>query len=157
MNPAGPRWPGGAAWIDGRYCPIEAAKISVLDLGVTRSDGTYDVAHVWGDSSSGWKRILTGSPASLARLRLDPGYDRDQIEGILHGCVRHVGLRHAYVSMTCARGRLAASSRDLRTVRPTFCWKPTTTEPAWCCCAIFPAASPKDPGTTCSPGWTGGG
>src|SRR5215472_8500561 len=43
----GPPWPGGAAWIDGRYCPIEAAKISVLDLGVTRSDCTYDVVHVW--------------------------------------------------------------------------------------------------------------
>ena len=43
MNP----WPGGAAWIDGRYCPIEEATISVLDLGVTRSDCTYDVVHVW--------------------------------------------------------------------------------------------------------------
>lgn len=40
-------WPAGAAWIDGRYCPIEEAKISVLDLGVTRSDCTYDVVHVW--------------------------------------------------------------------------------------------------------------
>ncbi len=28
-----PPWPGGAAWVDGRYCPIEEAKISVLDLG----------------------------------------------------------------------------------------------------------------------------
>jgi hypothetical protein len=26
--------------------------------------------------------------AGLARLRLNPGYDRDQIEDILHGCVR---------------------------------------------------------------------
>jgi hypothetical protein len=43
---AGP-WPAGAAWSDGRYCPIEEAKISVLDLGVTRSDCTYDVVHVW--------------------------------------------------------------------------------------------------------------
>ena len=34
----GPPWPAGAAWIDGRYCPIGEAKISVLDLGVTRSD-----------------------------------------------------------------------------------------------------------------------
>ncbi len=42
-----PPWPGGAAWIDGRYCPVEEAKISVLDLGVTRSDCTYDVVHVW--------------------------------------------------------------------------------------------------------------
>ena len=33
-----PPWPGGAAWVDGRYCPIDEAKISVLDLAVTRSD-----------------------------------------------------------------------------------------------------------------------
>ena len=39
----GPPWPAGAAWIDGRYCPVGEAKISVLDLGVTRSDCTYDV------------------------------------------------------------------------------------------------------------------
>jgi branched-chain amino acid aminotransferase len=40
-------WPGGAAWIEGRYCPVGEAKISVLDLGVTRSDAAYDVVHVW--------------------------------------------------------------------------------------------------------------
>ena len=40
-----PPWPAGAAWIDGRYRPVEDAKISVLDLGVTRSDCTYDVVH----------------------------------------------------------------------------------------------------------------
>jgi hypothetical protein len=33
-------WPGGAAWIDGRYAPIEEAAISVLDLGVTRQTCT---------------------------------------------------------------------------------------------------------------------
>ena len=40
-------WPDGAAWIGGRYCPVEEAKISVLDLGVTRSDAAYDVVHAW--------------------------------------------------------------------------------------------------------------
>ena len=37
MSAAGarPPWPDGAAWIDERYCPIEDARISVLDLGVT--------------------------------------------------------------------------------------------------------------------------
>jgi hypothetical protein len=39
-------WPGGAAWIGGEYRPVEEAKISVLDRGVTRSDATYDVVHV---------------------------------------------------------------------------------------------------------------
>jgi branched-chain amino acid aminotransferase len=113
-------WPGGAAWIDGGYCAVEEAKISVLDLGVTRSDATYDVAHVWRGRFYRLGDHLDRFAASCARLRLDPGYDRAGIEAILHGCVRRSGLREAYVSMTCTRGRLAAGSRDLRTARCTF-------------------------------------
>ena len=95
----------------------------MLDLGVTRSDCTYDVVHVWEGRFFRLEAHLDRFAASLARLRLDPGYDRAQIEAILHGCVRHAGLRSAYVSMTCTRGRLAAGSRDLRTARPTlYCY-----------------------------------
>jgi len=116
----GELWPGGAAWIDGSYCPIEDAKISVLDLGVTRSDCTYDVAHVWRGRFYRLDAHLDRFAASMARLRLDPGHDRGQIEDILHGCVARTGLRDAYVSMTCTRGRVAPGSRDLRTARSTF-------------------------------------
>ncbi len=115
-----PPWPAGAAWIDGRYGPIEEAKISVLDLGVTRSDSTYDVVHAWRGRFYRLDAHLDRFVASMARLRLDPGHDRAGIEAIVHGCVRHSGLRDAYVSMTCTRGRLAAGSRDLRTARNTF-------------------------------------
>lgn len=117
---AGPPWLGGAAWIGGQYCPVEEAKISVLDLGVTHSDCTYDVVHVWDGQFFRLADHLDRFAADLALLRIDPGYDRGQIEAILHGCVRHSGLRQAYVSMTCTRGRVPAGSRDLRTGRPTF-------------------------------------
>jgi branched-chain amino acid aminotransferase len=113
-------WSAGAAWIDGRYCPIEEAKISVLDLGATRSDCTYDVVHVWDGRFYRLDAHLDRFGSSLARLRLDPGHDRAGIEAIVHGCVRRAGLREAYVSMTCTRGRMAVGSRDLRTARPTF-------------------------------------
>jgi branched-chain amino acid aminotransferase len=117
---APPPWPAGAAWIDGRYCPIEDAKISVLDLGVTRSDCTYDVVHVWQGRFYRLDAHLDRFAASMARLRLDPGYDRAGIEGIVHSCVRPAGLREAYVSMTCTRGRMPPGSRDLRTARSMF-------------------------------------
>ena len=118
--PPPPPWLAGAAYIDGRYCPIEEAKISVLDLGVTRSDAAYDVVHAWRGRFYRLDAHLDRFSASMARLRLDPGHDRAGIEAILHGCVRHAGLRDAYVSMTCTRGRTAAGSRDLRTARSTF-------------------------------------
>jgi branched-chain amino acid aminotransferase len=115
-----PPWPAGAAWIDGRYCPIEDARISVLDLGLTRSDCTYDVVHVWHGRFYKLDAHLDRFAASLTRLRLDPGHSRAEIEAVLHGCVRHAGLREAYVSLTCTRGRMAPGSRDLRTARNMF-------------------------------------
>ena len=105
---AGPPWPGGAAWAGGRYCPVEDARISVLDLGVTRSDATYDVVHVRDGRFFRLADHLDRFTASLARLRLDPGCDRGQIEDIVHGCVRHAGLREAYVP---ASGTLAGITR----------------------------------------------
>jgi branched-chain amino acid aminotransferase len=113
-------WPGGAAWIGGRYCPVEDASISILDLGVTRSDCTYDVVHVWEGRFYRLDAHLDRFAASMTRLRLDPGHDRAAIEDILHGCVRHAGLQAAYVSMTCTRGRMPPGSRDLRTARSMF-------------------------------------
>jgi branched-chain amino acid aminotransferase len=115
-----PPWPSGAAWIGGRYCPVEDAKISVLDLGVTRSDAAYDVVHVWRRRFYRLDDHLDRFSAGLARLRLDPGHDRAGVEAILHGCVRLAGLREAYVSMTCTRGRVPPGSRDLRSARATF-------------------------------------
>jgi branched-chain amino acid aminotransferase len=117
---ASPPWTAGAAWIDGRYCPVGDARISVLDLGVTRSDCTYDVVHVWQGRFYRLDAHLDRFAASMARLRLDPGQDRAGIEDILHGCVRRAGLRDAYVSMTCTRGRMLPGSRDLRTARNSF-------------------------------------
>jgi branched-subunit amino acid aminotransferase/4-amino-4-deoxychorismate lyase len=69
---AGAPWPGGAARIDGRYRPVEEAKISVLDLGITRSDCTYDAMHVWDGRFFRLADHLDRFTASLARLRLDP-------------------------------------------------------------------------------------
>jgi branched-chain amino acid aminotransferase len=91
------------AWIDGRYGPIEEAKISVLDLGVTRSDCTYDVVHVWRGPFYRLADHLDRFAASMVRLRLDPGCSRTEIEAVLHGCVRHAGLRGVRVDDMHAR------------------------------------------------------
>src|SRR5262245_19259083 len=41
-------WPGGAAYMHGRYMPLAEAAIPVTDLAYRRSDVTYDVVGVWG-------------------------------------------------------------------------------------------------------------
>ena len=113
-------WSNGAAYVDGTFCAIEDAKISVLDLGVTRSDSTYDVAHVWQGRFYRLDNHLDRFFDGMDALQLDCGYDRAELIQILHGCVARAGLRDAYVSMTCTRGRLPTGSRDLRTARHTF-------------------------------------
>ncbi len=107
-------WSDGAAFIDGGYCPIDEAKISVLDWGLTRSDCTYDVVHVWEGRFFRLETHLDRFLRGLDRLHLELPFDRAELQSILAECVRRSGLREAYVSMTCTRGRPPAGSRDLR-------------------------------------------
>lgn len=37
----------GMAFMDGRWVPLAAACVPILDRGFGRSDATHDVAHVW--------------------------------------------------------------------------------------------------------------
>ena len=109
-------WSNGAAYIDGAFCPIEEAKISVLDMGLTRSDCTYDVVHVWKGRFFRLDKHIQRFMASVKSLRLDLGFGPDELTDILHGVVSRGGLRDSYVSMTCTRGRPAPGSRDLARV-----------------------------------------
>src|SRR6476469_1298623 len=111
------RFAAGCAYIDGDYCPIGEAKISILDMGMTRSDCTYDVGGVWDGRFFRLDDHLDRFMRSVGRLRLDIGKTRDELEAVLHECVRRAGLQRAYVSMTCTRGRPAVGSRDRRTCR----------------------------------------
>ena len=40
-------FPPGVAFIDGGFCDISEARISILDFGFLHSEATYDVVHVW--------------------------------------------------------------------------------------------------------------
>jgi branched-chain amino acid aminotransferase len=113
-------WAAGAAFVNGSFCPISEAKISVLDMGVTRSDCTYDVVGVWAGRFFRLDAHLDRFLNSAASLRLDIGRTRDELEALLHECVSRANLRDAYVSMTCTRGRPAPGSRDLRTCSNNF-------------------------------------
>ena len=110
----------GAAFVDGDYVPIGEARLPLLDWGFTRSDVTYDVVHVWKGSFFRLDDHLDRFQRSCDRLRLDPGYGRDETRAILMSCVRRSGLREAYVEMICTRGVPAPGSRDPRLCRNRF-------------------------------------
>ncbi len=110
----------GVAFIDGGYCPIGEAKISVLDWGFLRSDATYDVVHVWQGRFFRLDAHLDRFHASMNSLRMTIPHDRDEVAAILHDCVRRSGLRDVYVEMICTRGVPRGGSRDPREAENRF-------------------------------------
>lgn len=110
----------GVAFVDKKYVPIREAKISVLDFGFTHSDVTYDVVHVWNGKFFQLEAHLDRFFESMNKLRLSPGFSRDEVRGILTECVRKSGLRNSYVGMVCTRGVPPMGSRDMRTCTNQF-------------------------------------
>jgi branched-chain amino acid aminotransferase len=110
----------GVAYVDGDFVAIGEARLPLLDWGFTRSDVTYDVVHVWKGSFFRLDDHLDRFERSCKQLRLDPGHGRAEIRTILMDCVRHSGLRDAYVEMICTRGVPAPGSRDPRLCRNGF-------------------------------------
>ena len=98
-------WPAGAAYIDGRYMPIEEAAIPITDWGYRRSDVTYDVVGVWGGAFFRLDDHIKRFRNSMRALRLEPPESDEAIREVLAECVRRSGLREAYVAMDCLRGR----------------------------------------------------
>ncbi len=110
----------GCAFVDGEYVAPAEATISIFDWGFLHSDATYDVAHVWQGRFFKLDAHLDRFFASMNRLRLDPGVNRDEVRSVAHECVRRSGLRDAYVEFLCTRGVPAPGSRDPRTCQNRF-------------------------------------
>jgi branched-chain amino acid aminotransferase len=115
-----PRFPPGVAYVDGRYCDMSEAKISVLDWGFLRSDATYDVAHVWHGRFFRLDKHIDRFLRSVDRLHMTLPVGREELEAILMECVRRAGLKDAYVEMICTRGFPPTASRDPRDAINTF-------------------------------------
>lgn len=115
-----PRFAEGVAFIEGEYVPIREARISVLDWGFTRSDVTYDVAHVWKGRFFRLKHHLDRFERSVEGMRLKLPVSREEMETVLHELMRLSGLRDAYVEVICTRGVPPAGVRDPRKFQNRF-------------------------------------
>ena len=94
----------GIAWMRGELLPINQAMLPVTDWGLTRSDITYDVVHVWEGAFFRLDDYLDRFERSIAALRLDIQQDREEKKRILQEMLATSGLRNAYVSMVASRG-----------------------------------------------------
>ena len=104
----------GVAFVDGAFVPKAEAKISIFDMGFLLSDCTYDVVHVWGGAFFRLEEHLDRFEASVAKLRMELPYGRDEIRDIATECVRRAGLRESYVELIATRGQASDGRRDLR-------------------------------------------
>jgi branched-chain amino acid aminotransferase len=118
--PAGPGFDRGAAYIDGHYVPIGEARVSILDVGFSRSDVTYDVVAVWDGAFFRLGDHLERFERSCRELRMTLKHDRGELAAILMELVRLSGLRAAYVETICTRGVDRAGVRDPRTFENQF-------------------------------------
>lgn len=111
----------GVAFIEGTYVPADEAKISVFDLGFSRSDVVYDVVSTWKGLFFRLDDHIDRFLRSCDGVRIRCPYSKDEIKRILAECVHHAGLQDAYVEVLTTRGRFASlGSRDLRQTTPTF-------------------------------------
>lgn len=105
----------GAAWMAGEIMPVNEAAIPVTDWGLTHSDITYDVVHVWDGRFFRINDYLERFERSMEKCRLSVEQDREDIRRILHQMVGRSGLQRSYVSLVATRGQPSVpGSRDPR-------------------------------------------
>ena len=115
----------GTAWMSGKILPINEAAIPVTDWGLTHSDITYDVVHVWDGRFFRMDDYLDRFARSMAKCRLSVEQNKDDMRRILHQIVARSGLDRSYVSLVASRGQpTVPGSRDPRECENHFY--------AWC-------------------------
>ncbi|MEM9676609.1 MAG: aminotransferase class IV [Pseudomonadota bacterium] len=118
-------WSQGVAWMAGEILPIGQAAIPVTDWGLTHSDITYDVVHVWDGRFFRMDDYLERFQRSLEKCRLNVPQTQTDMRAILHQIVARSGLDRSYVSLVASRGQPSVpGSRDPRLCENHFY--------AWC-------------------------
>ncbi len=111
----------GIAFIGGQYVNADEAKISVFDLGFSRSDVVYDVVSTWKGYFFRLDDHIDRFLNSCSGMRIACPYAKAEIKEILAECTDRAGLEDAYVEVLTTRGRFTVPGRrDLRQTRPTF-------------------------------------
>jgi branched-chain amino acid aminotransferase len=119
-RPVTPGFTAGAAYVEGRFCPIEEARIPLLDWGFLRSDACQETISAWDGSFFRLQDHLERFQRSLTRLRMTAPESPERIRRIVHELVSLPGFENAYVQIIMTRGRPPIGSRDLRLCQNRF-------------------------------------
>ena len=110
----------GIAFVEGVFCPIHEARISLLDWGFLRSDACQDTISVWNGVFFRLDDHLERFERSFSRLRMTCPHDRAGLRALAIEAVRLTGFREAYLQLIMTRGRPPIGSRDLRLAKNNF-------------------------------------
>ncbi|MGI9508708.1 MAG: aminotransferase class IV [Geminicoccaceae bacterium] len=110
----------GIAFVDGAFCPIDEARISLLDWGFLRSDACQDTVSVWEGAFFRLDDHLERFERSFQRLRMTCPYDRGGLRKLAIEAARLTGFREAYLQLIMTRGRPPIGSRDVRLAKNNF-------------------------------------
>ncbi|QKX61389.1 uncharacterized protein TRUGW13939_08537 [Talaromyces rugulosus] len=102
----------GVAWIEGELCPLQEARIPILDQGFMHSDLTYDVPSVWDGRFFRLDDHITRLEESCAKLRLKLPLLRQEVKAILVDMVAKSGIRDAFVEIIVTRGLKGVRGTD---------------------------------------------
>lgn len=110
----------GVAFVDGAFCELADAKLSILDFGFLRSDACQDTVSAWKGVLFRLEDHLDRFARNVATLRLSCPYDRDAIRWIIAESLRLTGFRDAYIQIIMTRGRPPPGVRDPRQAANRF-------------------------------------
>ncbi len=95
---------GLVVFMNGRYVPIEDAKISLFDTGFYNSHCVYDTTSAWNGYIFRLDDHLERFYRSLSVVQIRIPHDRADFKRIVIETVRRCNLREAYIQMIATRG-----------------------------------------------------
>jgi branched-chain amino acid aminotransferase len=94
----------GVAFFEGRYMPLNEARISVLDPAVTKSDIVFDAVSTTNRLFFRLDDHVDRFQSSCQKVRISPPVTREEIKRICAECVNRSGLDDAVVFFCGTRG-----------------------------------------------------
>lgn len=94
----------GAAFISGKYCPVEQAKVPLGDPGFMQADATYEVVSATRGYIFRLKDHLERFERSCEKFKLKNPYSKEETAEILINLVKLTGLKDASIFWCVTRG-----------------------------------------------------